>query len=722
MKTFYKFFLYKSDEDGFALPQILLLAILMVTSLTGLLSATINRYSTIRFKSLEMQSKNASESGINTIKAFFNNSKERSYNYFWLSKSCSSSLKDDECPIFNSGTSGKEWPGIFIKGQFNNLSTLYWPDGDWCFGSDQNKCIGRQVAPMCTYHRASEPIRPINWGLYRSYASNFIDNLDNSLEINSNDTSKHKQSFSIKSSDYVGTEFAGENSFLIEGMTKSKGTNVKTSINKLRININVTSTIPDSGFAFISAGENELDKNSIYLGNLNIEGDKSGSIIWRKNIYSPQDCGNIELLSGINKSRSLPTNGGFWVQPLNIPNRPNISNKTSQGVASPWSLGEIACTPKSSTERWTNCRFFETVGWENYKSSKRTAYIDNLIVKGKNAFFGIVTTAESPLTLVFKGSVDISHGGKICHRNGSDPKCGSGKPENLTILFDQTNSPNISQKQALECSRLGGINLKSQDLPNNTFFISSTGRNSEEKFSGFIHAIDTTFSTSALPSNFYQNPVKGNKLVINSRGLYALINDPEGRSFDDRRPKYFRTANLDLIPYVTDLYSSTTSSMNNLHIIGVGSRCESCDPGLNLMLNMALIWNSKSNTYILRGFNFINDEAVLVDKETNGRIWKVELGNSPYLSANGNTPIVNYYGIDLEETKNLKNDIYINGAVWAKNICLDGTKNTNWQFDKRFPKALNSRFKDSSLNYGVPYYRGRGIKVWDTLRDFSINQ
>ena len=108
-------------------------------------------------------------------------------------------------------------------------------------------------------------------------------------------------------------------------MTKSKDTDVKTSINKLRINIDVTSTIPDSGFAFISAGENELDVNSIYLGNLNVIGDKSGSIVWRKNIYSPQECTNLQLLSGINNSRSLPNEGGLWIQPLSIPARPNLS-------------------------------------------------------------------------------------------------------------------------------------------------------------------------------------------------------------------------------------------------------------------------------------------------------------------------------------------------------------------------------------------------------------
>ena len=179
---------------------------------------------------------------------------------------------------------------------------------------------------------------------------------------------------------------------------------------------------------------------------------------------------------------------------------------------------------------------------------------------------------------------------------------------------------------------------------------------------------------------------------------------------------------MDLIPFETDLKSSQDKDMKNLHIIAVGKRCETCDPGINSMLNMVLIWNSQLNEYSLRGFSLINNEAVLANNDTNGRIWKVELGNSPYYSAKGNIPMINYYGIDLKETKNQRNNIHINGSVWAKNVCLDQIKTTNWQFDKSFPEALISRFGDSSINYGVPYYRGRGIKVWDTLRDFRVSQ
>ena len=76
----------------------------------------------------------------------------------------------------------------------------------------------------------------------------------------------------------------------------------------------------------------------------------------------------------------------------------------------------------------------------------------------------------------------------------------------------------------------------------------------------------------------------------------------------------------------------------------------------------------------------------------------------------------------FKREKNLKKDLYFKGAVWAKNFCLDGLNSTNWQFDSEFSKGLISRYDESSVNYGVPYYRGRGVKVWDTLKDFSVSK
>ena len=71
----------------------------------------------------------------------------------------------------------------------------------------------------------------------------------------------------------------------------------------------------------------------------------------------------------------------------------------------------------------------------------------------------MVTNDTSKVTLIVKGSIDLSNGGRICHRNNSaGASCGSGKPENLAIIFLQP-SQGIS-KQRLFCSPNGGIGYK----------------------------------------------------------------------------------------------------------------------------------------------------------------------------------------------------------------------------------------------------------------------
>ncbi len=702
-------------DEGFAIPQILLLGLLLTTSLTALIKSAIDRYTSTKLKSLEMHSMNASYSAVSSIKSFLNNSQDRAYNYFWLAKSCSLKSADEECPNFNSGISGIEWPGSLVKGQFNDLSSVFWLDTDWCNGTNVNGCIGRQVAPKCNYRRALVNSRPLDWTFYTSVAQRFIDNNDDLVGIENNYLlDNHEQRFSIKSSDYLGTELAGENSFLIEGITKAVGTNNKTSVNKLRVNIAVTSIVPNSGFSFISAGENELDRNSLNLSNLNVIGDQSGSIIWRKNIIDPRECNDIEYLSGINQALELPKKGGLWTQPLSIPSRPNVViNKDQVGN---WDLGNRVCTPNNSNLISSRCSFLENSGWEDYKNIQRTVFMNNLIVKGRNASFNISTSDESPLTIVFNGSVDISNGGQICHRDGSS-SCGSGKPENLTIIFNQSNESNISQKQALECSSFGGIKLNNNVLPNNTFFLRST---ESSDFSAFVYALDTTFSTSTLPSRYYQNPIGGRKLLVVSKGLYSVIDDPESVYETELTPKVFKTVNSNYIPFQTDLVTYQIDEMQNNHMIAAGSRCETCDPGENTMLNMALLWNSVTNNYYLRGFYYQDNEVILADQNIGGRIWLKELGLFPL--SNENKDWLDIYGIDLKDSLNLNENITIKGAVWAKNVCLDRNKVTNWRFDRDFANNLPKRHSNDDFNYGVRYYRGRGIKVWDTLRDFKIKE
>ena len=58
------------------------------------------------------------------------------------------------------------------------------------------------------------------------------------------------------------------------------------------------------------------------------------------------------------------------------------------------------------------------------------------------------------------------------------------------------------------------------------------------------------------------------------------------------------------------------------------------------------------------------------------------------------------------------------GASWVKNFCLDGTGEKNWNFSKDFIEKLSYRHGEE-FNWGVRYYKGRSIILWDTLRDFQ---
>ena len=78
--------------------------------------------------------------------------------------------------------------------------------------------------------------------------------------------------------------------------------------------------------------------------------------------------------------------------------------------------------------------------------------------------------------------------------------------------------------------------------------------------------------------------------------------------------------------------------------------------------------------------------------------------------------INSYYGIDLKPTK-IK-PINIDGIAWVKNLCLDNRNSVNWSFNKDTKERLIERY-GQNMNFGVPYYRGKVIASWDTLRDFD---
>ena len=58
------------------------------------------------------------------------------------------------------------------------------------------------------------------------------------------------------------------------------------------------------------------------------------------------------------------------------------------------------------------------------------------------------------------------------------------------------------------------------------------------------------------------------------------------------------------------------------------------------------------------------------------------------------------------------------GAAWVKNLCFDGSGQKTWEFSDDFIDKLIS-WHGNEFNWGIKYYRGKSIILWDTLRDFN---
>jgi len=721
-------------DSGFVLPQILVLSIGIAVGITGLLAVSIRRVNTNRIALLEMQAKNAAESGVHTVKALLNNSKEGVLFYYWLAKSCSLLAKNTECYQPGNAADPRIWPGSPIQGTFPDLSRMYWTDtgGKWCDGV--KGCIGRQIAPKCTYAGKGRIAGDIPWYFYTQGVNKLLDRDKEKVgfDIPSAKTN-HQQTFSLIASDYVGNEVNGTTGLLIEGYAQPKNSpQIDIASNKLRVEVSVSRVVTPQAFGIISAGETEKDGElingqSFYLNNLSIKGDKVGTIIWRKNINRISDCTKLTSMVGIKNRDGLPDNskgmGGLFVQPILLPEKPSI--KSAKGKIN---INSTFCYPGNSKNNQSKCNLLaESI--KTFPTTERTVTIDDLFVYGKGGIFDIVTSDKSRIKLVVRGSIHIANEGLICHRDKtSNAKCGSGKPENLTIMFEQPgqnslpNIGNVNGRQELACSADGGLMLReNNNVPFNSLIISNTGDKSE-KFTGFIYGPQTTFSTTKSYAPYYQKPKSTLRNLVIARGLYAFIDNPDGATFD-KSPRLLRSPNGKLIPFQVDKSNAWDNYMKDREIIAVGRKVS--NPPANHYDNVALIWDKKSKIFLLWGIDLktqrisgsnISIEGRLVNPSVQGGL--IPLGTSPFTPVpNGNTWL-SYYGIELIQNKiNIERNFET--IAWMKNFCLDNQAKVNWEFNKNLNKKLVERFAKIDFNYGVPYYRGQSIKVWDTLRSFD---
>ncbi len=768
----YKYFLRSSSSKGFALPQILLLAIGLSIGLVSLLNVSINRLSTSKISNKEMQAKNAAESAFNNVRTLFNNNRTGAYYYYWLLKSCSSKVPsnqtDDECPDFAGGRFGNQWPGELREsyGRFRDPSKTFWSDAndEWCAGNSGPNCQGRPLAPSCETFGKGRPIpKDIKWFVLTNNINHLLSG--NEKTIGSTTLNSNIQKFYLKSTDYRGDETAnGTNLLVFEGLNySSKNTLKANAANKIRAGVKISRNVTESGFAFLSVGENYNDDKSLYLGDFQIKqpikGEKKGSIIWRKHINPNRDfieCLQIPNQSGIKNVNNLPDtsreNGGLWVQPLQLPGIPKY-DKPKGKPGGDWQPGNVVClrTIMKNNNRplitnTKSCTFLETTGFTSYKDEDRTFLIENLVVRGKDAYFGVVTSDKSKVYLQVNGSIDVSNGGKICHideskRNSSSKdRCGSGNPENLIIIFNQ--GSNTAGKQRLSCSANGGINytkstqrqpLHIDHIPHNTFNIASTG-NKEEALSAFVYAPDTTFSTATPKTEYYSRAGNGWPLITTNKGVYAYMQKPNSANNVDRLPILIRNIYGDLIPYTEQpdkkSWKRNIHGLGDTYIIAAGRRGDvPSRPDVDtLMRDMALVWDSTTKKYFLIGLrDFRNtvsntQEIRLVNSDMKDQFsnrtlkWKKDLGTNPFkLDASGKDKIIHHYGMELRLVSSLPKDKNFKGSSWVKNACFDKSGKTIWDFDGEYPQRLQQKL-GSQYYFGVPYYRGKFIESWDTLR------
>ena len=71
--------------------------------------------------------------------------------------------------------------------------------------------------------------------------------------------------------------------------------------------------------------------------------------------------------------------------------------------------------------------------------------------------------------------------------------------------------------------------------------------------------------------------------------------------------------------------------------------------------------------------------------------------------------------MELRLVSSLLKDKNFKGSSWVKNACFDESGKTTWDFDGEYPQRLQQKL-GSQYYFGVPYYRGKIIESWDTLR------
>ena len=280
----------------------------------------------------------------------------------------------------------------------------------------------------------------------------------------------------------------------------------------------------------------------------------------------------------------------------------------------------------------------------------------------------------------------------------------AGKFNKLVCNIDGNGGVKLKNKKAID-------SFSSGNLPANSFNIDNTDN---DIFKAFIYAPKSTFISLKPESNWVQEINRNTSrnisspMVITTRGVKGWIEETKGGSWDQKMTNVFVLQD-----------GLITSELENMDIIAVGNNNNHPDPRFR---NAIVVYNNSKRLYDLYNFekqqllpaNDLNSQLSLPLRK--GIINNISRPLGATLSSPQARYFLNYYNIQVKQRPTISQRNF-SGAAWVKNLCFDNRGIKRWYFSEKFYDEFDRPPKEK-MKYGVGYYRGQSILLWDTLRDF----
>ena len=751
----------RQGTDGFALPVVLSAGLLIVAMLSIAIKQSSNNNFNSRIRLLSSLTNSALESISNEYRALLNDVSNSYYlSYFWLVNGCSANNRatPTNCP--------KTLGTLVSPTGIQNPSETYWDDAPFCLGS--NNCFGRQIAPSCDLINPNP-----GQGLTGSYIpwlqlKSSLDPVFNSVKSLSGsqvNASSYAPYGNVNSYSTVGSiELGGRSQLDFSGLIK-QGAIIKGE-RRARVSMEIERSLPYKGFAFISAGIAQADLNSIHLSNLKTVnpsgGAAKGIIQLRKNMSvrsNPLSCTRptkiFHYISSNTSNYSFPTkgNGGLLIHSTHWPTSSKLPSNAPG--AAPQNLivrGNLKESIGSSTQE------------------RKFTYRNLFILRGST--YTIETSDTSPVTIQLTDSLDVLPGARLCHVSANSSVCGSGKPQNLTIIStfkDYTNTSYTPNPSHTGCSvpdpneGTGEVySERDKDLSRAgaTFTFRSTGRpSSQEKLSAFIYGKDLTFTSAGvhrgnygtylLDTNDTRYNLRSSALIVH-RGRLAVTNltgTNDKRVWDLLGPSKSRfLINGDSSRSIVNRMSHDDHMLDGHKVLAVARYSYWGQYNTRFFYTpqyIAVTYNWRNNTFRIWDAVVRRSPSGGSTSSNSNGLLQITLpsgGSSSINSLWGRIPrqfsasSLNSYSNPLKILYSLsftKPGTYeqnpvrrYSGAVWSRNVCFsrnwkygDYLRDQYWEFNPDFVDKLVDRY-DSTFRMGYAVYKSRYIRSWDILRDF----